>query len=376
MVAQIRDLIGVDIPLVGFSHQRDVVAAVSKAGGLGVLGAVRYTPEQLDVELKWIDEHVDGMPYGVDVLLPGKLADAPSVGDRHAALVAQISDEHMAFVRDLLMRYGVIRSPEEFQLRPDAADQYTAENVEGLLDVAFSHPIRLVANALGVATPELIERAKRETVPVAALVGKIDHARKQVAAGADIIVAQGHEAGGHAGPVTTMVLLPQVVDAVAPKPVLAAGGIASGRQMAAAMALGAQGVWTGSMWLCTEEGETDSVVKKKFLTADSADAVQSRVRTGKPARQLRSKWHEEWDAPGSPGHLPMPLMEMVSFSAFDLISKAAEAGNPGAQELDSYFVGQVVGSMHEVRSVRAVVYDMVEEFVSAVESLHESAERR
>lgn len=360
------DLVGVDVPLVGFSHCRDVVAEVSRAGGLGVLGAVRFTPAELETELAWLDQHVGGKPYGVDVLLPTGVPTSGRASDQ----AALIPDAHIEFARDLLLRYGVIRRPEEFQIRESAADQYTDDNVRGLLDVAFSHPIALIANALGVATPELIARAREESVPVAALVGKVEHARKQVAAGVDVIVAQGHEAGGHAGPVTTMVLTPQVVDLVAPRPVLAAGGIASGRQMAAAMALGASGVWTGSVWLTTEEAETDPVVKQKFLAASSSDAIQSPLRTGKPARQLRSRWHEEWQSAASPGPLPMPLMEMVSFAAFDLIVKAAEAGHAGAADLDSYFVGQVVGMLDEVASVKSTMYRLVEEYVETVDRLH------
>lgn len=365
----IADALGCEFPLIGFSHCRDVVAEVTNAGGFGMLGAVRYTPEELDTELTWLDRHVDGRPNGVDILLPARLATSDRGLDA-SALAAQVPQEHLDFVTGLLHRYGVLDDPRAFRLQPRAVEQYSDANVKGLLDVAFAHPIRLIANALGVAAPGMIARAHAEGVPVAALVGKVEHAAKQVAAGVDVIVAQGHEAGGHAGPITTMVLIPQVADAVAPLPVLAAGGIASGRQMAAAMALGASGVWAGSVWLATEEAETDPVVKQKFLEATSSDAVQSLVRTGKPARQLRTRWHEEWQGTTSPGPLPMPLMEMISFEAFERISRAAEAGNPGARELDSYFVGQVVGMMNKVSPVKTVVYEMIEEYVSTVENMH------
>lgn len=373
MTNTIAEILGCEFPIVGFSHCRDVVAEVTNAGGFGMLGAVRYTPEELEVELDWIDKHVGGKPYGVDILLPTKLASADGGMDPDA-LARQIPQVHLDFVRELLHRYGVLDDPSQFHLQTRAVEQYSEANVEGLLDVAFAHPVKLIANALGVATPEMITRAKAAGVPTAALVGKVEHAAKQVAAGVDIIVAQGHEAGGHAGPVTTMVLVPQIVDAVAPLPVLAAGGIASGRQLAAAMALGAKGAWTGSVWLGTEEAETDSVVKEKFLYATSSDAVQSRLRTGKPARQLRTKWHDEWEQNPAVGALPMPLMEMISFEAFERISKAAEGGNPGARELDSYFVGQVVGQMNKILPTKQVVFNMIEEYLAAVETMQAEIE--
>ncbi|MGA8464004.1 MAG: nitronate monooxygenase, partial [Trebonia sp.] len=269
MRTALTDMLGVDFPLVAFSHCRDVVAAVTNSGGFGMLGAVRFTPDQLDEELSWLDAVTHGRPYGVDVLIPTQLAgrDEGLSADETAA---RVPAEHVEFARDLLLRYGVIGNGDDFQLRPAAAVQYEEENVKALLDVAFSHPVKLVASALGVPSPELVARAKSGGVPIAALVGKVEHARRQAAAGVDLIVAQGHEAGGHTGEITTMVLTPQVADAVAPIPVLAAGGIADGRQIAAAIALGAAGVWTGSVWLMTEESETDAAVREKFAAASSA----------------------------------------------------------------------------------------------------------
>src|SRR5213079_3521519 len=148
-------------------------------------------------------------------------------------------------------------------------------------------------------------------VRVAALAGKPQHAERSLARGVDLIVAQGTEAGGHTGEISTMVLVPEVVDAVSPTPVLAAGGIGNGRQIAASLALGAQGVWCGSVWLTTEEAETHPIVKEKFLAASSSDTVRSRASTGKPARQLRTAWTEAWDSPDNPDPLPMPLHGML-----------------------------------------------------------------
>ncbi|MBB5077271.1 NAD(P)H-dependent flavin oxidoreductase [Nonomuraea endophytica] len=370
MRTELADRLGVEFPLFAFSHCRDVVAAVTNAGGFGVLGAIAYSPAELDAELSWIDERVGGRPYGVDVLVPGKI-EGPRVD-----VAAFIPDRHRDFVAHLFRKYGVaagsgreIRSADEF------AGRVTAAGATGLIDVALKHPIGLIASALGPPPPEMVARAREHGIPVAALVGTVEHARRQVAAGADVIVAQGTEAGGHTGEISTMVLVPQVVDAVGEVPVLAAGGIADGRQMAAAMALGAQGVWCGSVWLTTEEAETAPAVKRKMLAASSLDTVRSRSRTGKPARQLKSAWTEEWDAaPESPGPLGMPLQMLVAEGAMARIGAAAERGEPGAVELANYFVGQVVGQLDQVRPAREVVYAMVSEFADAVERLRRLSE--
>lgn len=240
---------------------------------------------------------------------------------------------------------------------------------EALMDVAFRHPIRLIANALGIAPKSMIDRGKIHGVPVAALVGAKEHAIRQIEAGVDIIVAQGTEAGGHCGEVTTLVLVPAViraVNAVRPVLVLAAGGIMTGEQMAAAMAMGAQGAWTGSVWLATVEAETTTTFREKMIAATSRDTVRSKARTGKPCRQLRSKWHDAWERPGNPGTLPMPFMPMLTIEPFAAIDRAVEAGSESAKELVSYFVGQRVGLVDEVRGAASVVQDFKGEFAEAV----------
>jgi NAD(P)H-dependent flavin oxidoreductase YrpB (nitropropane dioxygenase family) len=361
-----------EFPLFAFSHCRDVVVAVSKAGGFGVLGATRFTPEQLEEELAWIDDHIDGAPYGVDVLVPEivdpRVAEFASNAERAAA----ISAEHRKFTSDLLGQYGVAVSPDEV-VRYEGRAGITPENGYAQMEVAFRHPIRLIANALGIAPPKMIEEGKQRGVPVAALVGAKEHALRQAAAGVDIIVAQGTEAGGHCGEVSTLVLIPEVVRALKQGgydiPVLAAGGIMTGAQMAGMMAAGAQGAWTGSVWLATPEAETSEAFRDKMVQARSRDTVRSRSRTGKPARQLKTAWHEAWDASDGPGALPMPLMGMVSEPSFQRIEKAVVNGNQEARDLVSYFVGQGVGLIEQVRSAKVVVQDFREEFAEAVMGL-------
>jgi len=351
------ELVGVPHPIVGFNRSPGVVAAVTNAGGFGVLGASAYTPAELDAQLTWIDEQTGGKPYGVDLLVPEKFATGEP-GNLVASLRAQIPDEHLAFVRDLLDRYGIPDVP----WNPEHDEIWASFSPDGaapLLDVAFRHPIRLIANALGPPPAGLVDRARKAGVPVAALVGQPKHAVRQIEAGVDLLIAQGTEAGGHTGTIATMVLTPEIVDIAAGRPVLAAGGIASGRQMAAALALGAAGVWCGSVWLSSEEDVANQAIKAKFLRATSSDTVRSRTRTGKPARQLRSAWHEEWERPGSPAALPLPLQPMLVNEAWQRIDAAARTGHEGALRLESFFVGQVVGSFERIRPAGEITRQIV-----------------
>jgi NAD(P)H-dependent flavin oxidoreductase YrpB (nitropropane dioxygenase family) len=375
MNTTIHTMLGADFPLFAFSHCRDVVAAVSKAGGFGVFGAAGVTPEELETELAWIDAHVDGKPYGVDLLIPENLTVRTQTGMTRGDLAASIPDSHKAFVKDLLARHGVDADrplPDYKRDDPSRPPPYQFETGEALMDVAFRHPIKLIANALGVPPTSMLERAKAHNVRTAALVGAREHALRQVEAGVDIIVAQGTEAGGHCGEVSTLVLIPEVVRAIKhlrPVPVLAAGGIMTGRQMAACMAMGAAGVWTGSVWLATAEAETSPVFREKMVAARSRDTIRSRGRTGKPARQLKSAWTEAWEGPDSPGPLPMPLQGIISEPAMARVNRAAEGGNEQARALVSYFVGQGVGLVENVISARQVVADFMEEFAEALEDM-------
>jgi NAD(P)H-dependent flavin oxidoreductase YrpB (nitropropane dioxygenase family) len=337
-----------------------------------VLGATAHSPRTLEQELAWIDDHVGGKPYGIDVLIPENISTA---GEKHVtwkSLESRITPEHREFTKSLLKKHGV-----DLRITDVDADQpqpFDGETALQLLEVSFRHPIRLIANALGVPPKAMIEMGKAHGVPVAALVGAKEHAIRQVAAGVDILVAQGTEAGGHCGEVSTMVLVPEVIKAIRPirdVPVLAAGGIMTGRQMAACMAMGAAGAWTGSVWLATPESETSEIFREKMIAASSRDAIRSKGRTGKPARQLRSVWTDAWDrGPDSPGALPMPLQSLISRDAFASIDRSAAAGNAQARDLVSYFVGQGVGLIDSVKSAGAVVQEFKQDFAEAVEGLN------
>ena len=362
---------GAEFPLFAFSHCRDVVAAVSRAGGFGVLGCASFGAHEIEAELAWIDEHVDGRPYGVDILFPSK--QQASSGMTIDDFLAQIPDRHVDFVVEVLARHDVKIAREEVirdRVPPTAPDE-----AERQLEIVFNHPIRLIANALGVAPPQMIERAKAAGVPVAALVGKKEHAVKQASAGVDIIVAQGTEAGGHCGEISTLVLTAEVIRAVkdhgAP-PVIAAGGIVTGEQMAGLMAMGAQGVWAGTVWLATSDAETSPAIRDKMLAASASDTVRSLARTGKPCRQLKAGWNEAWDDPASPSALPFPLMPLIAVPALNKGFRAAEAGNEGAKRLVTYESGQGVGLIDEVLSATAVVQQFKEHFAAAFEQFVET----
>jgi len=357
------DLFGIEYPIFAFTHCRDVVAAVSKAGGLGVLGAVGFSPDQLEVELDWIDEHIDGKPNGVDTVMPQKSTDVhgDSADDLIAQIKGMIDDAHWNYVDELMDRFELPPLPEGegghgvIGWAEDVARQH--------VEVAFAHPIKLIANALGSPPVDIIERAHEAGIKVAALAGKAQHAQRHVNNGVDIIVAQGYEAGGHTGEVATMVLVPEVVDAVSPTPVLAAGGIGTGRQIAASLALGAQGVWLGSLWLTTAESNAGPATLSAYLEASSSDTVRSRCYTGKPARMLRNAWTEAWTDPAGPGPLGMPLQNILTSEANARIARS------GRKDLAFAPVGQIVGVMNKVQPVRDVMYRLVEEYIDTIERL-------
>ncbi len=373
MNSKICELLDIEFPLVAFTHCRDVVVAVSKAGGCGVLGAVGMSPEQLEKELKWIDDHIDGKPYGVDVLIPNKMVDQSEKFDADK-LKSMIPQEYADYRADILEKHDI----EASELRTiDTAGSSFAQNTKAdgakaLLDVAFSHPIKLIANALGVPPDWMLEMGKQNDVKVAALLGTAQHAINQVKAGVDILVVSGTEAGGHCGSVSTMVLIPEVHKAIQPYgdvPILAAGGIVTGQQMAAAMAMGASGAWCGSVWLTTVESEVPPVIKEKMVAANSSETVRSRSRTGKHSRQLISPWTDAWESDKAPEPLPMPLQPMVAEPALQKVNKLAEGGHDGAKELSTYWVGQGVGLMNATISASDVVQEFKEEFISAYERL-------
>ncbi len=369
------DQLGIEFPIFAFTHCRDVVVAVSKAGGFGVLGAVGFTPEQLEIELNWIDDHIGDHTYGVDIVIPNKYEgmDSNLSADELAKmLVDMVPQEHLDFARKILTDHGVPLTAEDNESTLQLLG-WTEATATPQVEVALKHlKMTLIANALGTPPRDMIEHIHAEGRTVAALCGSPSQARKHADAGVDIIIAQGGEAGGHSGEIGSIVLWPQVVKEVAPVPVLAAGGIGSGQQIAAALALGAQGAWTGSQWLMVEEAENTPVQQAAYVKAGSRDTVRSRSFTGKPARMLRNDWTDAWENPDNPKPLGMPLQFMVSGLAVAATSKYPN------ETVDVAFnpVGQVVGQFEKVEKTSAVIERWVQEYLEAtgtLNSLNEAA---
>ncbi|NKB97172.1 MAG: nitronate monooxygenase [Pseudomonadales bacterium] len=375
MKSPICDLLGVEFPLVAFTHCRDVVVEVSKAGGFGVLGAAGYSAETLEIELNWIDEHIGGLPYGVDLIAPTSMAITDD-NNTPEQIDSMVPREHQDYAAHILAQHNIDTADIYDNQRTGAGGFLTKNKATNIIDVAFSHPIKLIANALGVPPQYMLDMGKQHGVAVAALVGAKEHAAKQVDAGVDVLVVAGTEAGGHCGEVSTMVLVPEVCQYVEGSgvPVLAAGGIIKGRQMAASMAMGASGVWTGSMWLTTSEAETSPVIKEKYVQASSRQTVRSKARTGKYSRQLRSPWTDAWESEDAPQPLPMPLQSLVSEAPLAKVTKLAEGGHEGARQLATSFVGQGVGLIDAIQDTRTVVREFMEDYLTAVERMNASLE--
>jgi NAD(P)H-dependent flavin oxidoreductase YrpB (nitropropane dioxygenase family) len=357
------DQLGIEHPIVGFTPSEHVAAAISRAGGLGVLGCVRFNDAaDLDKVLDWMDASTDGRPYGIDVVMPAKIPAEGAAIDLNQLIPAG----HREFVDQTLINLGVPPLPDD-SLASEGVLGWLHSVARAQVEVALAHPARLIANALGSPPGDIIAAAHDRGMLVAALAGKAAHARSHVAAGVDIVVAQGYEAGGHTGEIASMVLVPEVVDAVGPDvPVLAAGGIGSGRQIAAALALGAAGVWMGSAWLITTEYAGLSPLpglREALLAATSSDTVRSRIYSGKPARLLKNRWTDAWLQPGAPEPLPMPLQNLLVADAHQRLMRS---GNPDVIPMP---VGQIVGRMNEVKPVADVIAALVTELDEAVSRL-------
>jgi NAD(P)H-dependent flavin oxidoreductase YrpB (nitropropane dioxygenase family) len=354
MRTSLCERLGIDYPIFAFSHCREVVAAVTNTGGFGVLGAARYAPEELDHQLRWIDEHVGGRPYGVDLVLP-----VTYEGDDPEQLRAAIPNEHRRFVQELMRRFAI--PPRQ----STDADSGVRGHVRARAQwsAAVRHPVRLLASALGPLPADIQQEARDRGILTAGLVGDPRHAVRHAEAGTDLVVAQGSEAGGHTGEIATMLLLPQVVDALAPRPVLAAGGIGDGRQIAAALAMGAEGVWMGSIWLTTKESDAHPLLKRKLLRASSRDTIRSRCRTGKPVRQLRIPWVDAWESPEAPAPLRPPLQQLLVRDA------TVSAIEHGIDDALGSPVGQVVGMMTREPTIQELMRSLVEQYADAVKRL-------
>lgn len=351
----ICDRFGIEYPIFGFAHSVEVTAAITNVGGLGVYGATRDTPEEIAERTAAIRSLVGRKPYGVDLVLPRGM---PEHDDR-GSIEDKIPAEHRRFVEDLSRRYDV-PSPS----RPGMRSRFvrSEDTARAQIETVLASDVDLFACGIGMPA-EAVTRAKADGKVTLALVGAPRHAHAAKSAGADILVAQGHDAGAHTGPIGTLSLVPQIVDLAGDIPVLAAGGIGTGRQVVAALAMGAQGVWLGTVWLTTEEHGLDEAIVRKLLAAGSGDTVISRADSGKTLRQIRTAWSDAWADDGAPEPLRMPYQDIL---VGDLLGAIDEHR---IEPLMHHPAGQSVAWCRELSSVQDVMDRLVHETGEALADL-------
>ncbi len=358
---RICELLGIEHPIVlagmGGASVPELVAAVSNAGGLGVLGAAVCGPNQLRA---WIRETraLTDRPFGVDTLLPASVR-RQRPGPPGAPSPAERLPELQRFAERFLEREGLTVPPREELLRSAGIDErdlagppaFTKEFFEAQMEIVVEERVPVYAAGLGDPGP-WVERLHANGTRVMAVVGTVRHARKVAASGVDVIVAQGHDGGGHNSPIGALALIPQVVDAAGGIPVLGAGGISDGRGVAAALVLGAEGAWVGSAFLATPEAGLLDFQKQALIDASEEDTVISRALTGKPARMIRNRWAAAFVEAGVEP-LPMPLQPLV---AMPVLAAARAAGRA---DVAPGFAGQGIGMVHALRPAAEVLRDLV-----------------
>lgn len=350
---------GCDVPIVAFAHTRDIVALVTNAGGIGVLGAAPLTAEELRFNIQWIRERVGDRPWGVDLLIP-----ASFVQGNQEDLEAEIPEGHRDFVTKLMRDNSIPYPTRSGPLSTGIELERALDGARQLLDVVLEERVPIFVSGLG-SPAFLLDEAHSRGVKVWGMVGLPRQAARQLDAGVDVIVAQGYDSGGHSGTVGTFTLVPEVVRMAEGTGtlVLAAGGVNNGRQVAAAIAMGADGVWTGTIWLATHESDTETFLKQRLVEARAEDPYQSSAMTGKPIRQLPSRFGDAWKAPDAPEPLPMPLQSVL---VRDMLEGIAEAR---MEDWMTTPAGQSVVGIRSIRPASDVVFQLVEEAQESFERI-------
>ena len=350
------DMLGIEFPIIAFTHCKDVAVAVINAGGFAVLGEAMHTPDDIAGDIKWIRDRVDGKPFGIDVVIPASVPPAGALDE----LMSKIPDEHRAFARQIKEKYDV-PDPKG----PVALHQWGGLNQEmarAQLEVLLDERVPVLASGLG-SPVFILEAAHERGMKVFGLIGKTRQAKRQIEAGVDAIIAQGYDAAGHTGAMGTFSIVPEVVSIAGETPIIAAGGVTTGRHLAAALCLGAAGVWTGTLWLASRESDVDMIVKEKLLAATADDTSFSNCISGMTMRTLKCPWTEEWSKPEAPPVLPAPYQMLLS-------SDYIQAANDHRREdLMTEAAGQGVGFVTTMKPARQIVFDLVDEALTAIEEL-------
>jgi len=350
------DMLEIEFPVMAFTHCKDVVVAVVNAGGFACLGEAMHPPERISQDINWIRERVGGKPFGVDLVLPSSAPPAGTVDK----LQEGIPDDYWAYARTILDKYDVPPPKAEQDLHTWGG--LNQEIAREQMDVVLEEKAPVFCSGLG--SPHfMVEAAHERGMKVMGLVGKKRQAVRELEAGVDVIIAQGYDAAGHTGPIGTFSVVPEVVSVAGDTPVVAAGGISTGQHLAAALCLGAVGVWTGSMWLCSRESDTDMVMKEKLLAADADSTVYSSSISGFSMRVTRCPWTDEWAKAEAPRPLHSPYQMLLS-------SEYIQGANDHRRgDLMTEAAGQGIGFVTEMKPARQMMFDMVEEALETFENL-------
>lgn len=358
----ICEVLDVEFPVVlagmGGAATPELAAAVSNAGGLGVLGAAACGPNRLR---QWIarTRELTDKPFGVDTLLPASVRRGAFREKVGPTPLDQLPG-HQAFAREFLEREGIDPLSkgdgeifaEKDELDMDGPTPLSKEFFEAQMAVVIEERVPVYAAGLGDPGP-YVDRLHANGTCVMAVVGQTYHARKVAESGVDVIVAQGHDGGGHNAPIGTMALIPQVRDAIGDMPLLGAGGIGDGRALAAALMLGADGAWIGTAFLAAVEAGIHDFQKQALVEGTDASTTISRSITGKPARMIRSKWSQAWeDADIDP--LPMPYQSMVAMPVL------AAAMRDARRDVVPGFAGQGLGLIHAIRPAAEILREIIQ----------------
>jgi NAD(P)H-dependent flavin oxidoreductase YrpB (nitropropane dioxygenase family) len=350
------DMLGIEYPIIAFTHCKDVAVAVINSGAFAVLGEAMHKPEQIAADIAWIRDRVSGKPFGIDLVLPASVPPSGTLDE----LTREIPEAHRAFAKQIKEKYDV-PDPKG----PIALHQWGGLNQEMArqqLEVLLEERVPVLCSGLG--SPAFILDAARERgIKVFGLIGKTRQAKRQIEAGVDAVIAQGYDAAGHTGAMGTFSIVPEVVSIAGDTPVIAAGGVTTGRHLAAALCLGAAGVWTGTLWLASRESDVDMIVKEKLLAASADDTTYSRCISGMPMRTLQCPWTEEWAKPEAPPVLQAPYQMLLSA---DYIQGANDHRR---EDLMTEAAGQGVGFVTAMKPARQIVFDLVEEALTAIEAV-------
>lgn len=350
------DMLGIEFPIIAFTHCKDVVIAVVNAGGFAVLGEAMHTPDEIAADIKWIRDRIGSKPFGIDLVLPASVPPAGTVEE----LIAKIPDVPRKYAQGILEKYNVPAPKSQIALHQWGGLSH--EHARRQLDVILDERVPVFSSGLG-SPAFILKQLHEKGIKVFGLVGKARQAKREVEAGVDAVIAQGYDAAGHTGPIGTLSIVPEVCAVVGDVPVIAAGGITTGRHLAAALCLGAVGVWTGTIWLASRESDSDMIVKEKLLAATADDTVYSKSISGMPMRVLKCPWTEEWAQANAPAPAPPPYQTLLSA---DYIQGANDYRRA---DLMTEAAGQGVRFVTAMKPARQIVFDMVEEALAVFEGL-------